>query len=135
MIRKILIVLAFAFFATGCLPRLGNGGGATSQSEFVKAKPVSGFPNMPRYPKAQLLESIGDNGSFGASFIVEEDLQKVIDFYTETLPQFSWEVTAVKNSNTNYLFDVKNVKYSGEVIVNTASDGKSTAISIFVEPR
>ena len=135
MIRKILIVLAFAFFATGCLPRLGNGGGATSQSEFAKAKPVSGFPNMPRYPKAQLLESIDDKDSFGASFIVDEELQKVVDFYFGSLPQFGWEVTDIKKTDSRNVFEVRNAQYSGEVIINTAADSKSTAISVFVEPR
>ena len=135
MIQKIIIVLAFLFFATGCLPRLASDDGATSQSEFIKGKAISGFPNLPRYPKSQLLESINDNNSFGVSFISEDNIQKVVDFYTSSLPQTGWESTFVKKTETNYVFEVKNAIYSGEVIVNTASDGKSTAISIFVEPR
>ena len=135
MIKKIIIVLAFSFFATGCLPRLASDGGATSQSEFIKGKAISGFPNMPRYPKSQLLESINDDNSYGASFISEENIQKVVDFYSNFLPQTGWESTFVKKTETHYVFEVKNTDYSGEVIVNTASDGKSTAISVFVEPR
>ena len=135
MIKKAIIMLAFSFFATGCIPKLGNDGTVVSQSEFIEGKAVSGFPNMPRYPKAQLLESIGDNGSFGASFIVEEDLQKVIDFYNESLPQFGWEVTGIEKTDSRNVFEVRNAQFNGEVIINTASDSKSTAISVFVEPR
>ena len=135
MIKKIIIVFAFSFLLAGCIPKLGGDGGATSQSEFIKGKAISGFPNLPRYPKSQLLESINDNNSFGVSIISEENIQKVVDFYTSTLPQTGWESTFVKKTETNYVFEVKNAIYSGEVIVNTASDGKSTAISIFVEPR
>ena len=135
MIKKIIIVFAFSFFATGCIPRLGGDGGVTSQSEFIKGKAISGFPNMPRYPKSQLLESINDKNSFGASFISEENIQKVVDFYSNYLPQTGWESTLVKKTETNYVFEIKNATYSGEVIVNVASDGQSTAISVFVEPR
>ena len=135
MIKKIIIVLSFSFFATGCIPRLSNDGTVVSQSEFIKGKAVSGFPNVPRYPKSQLLESINDNNSYGASFIAEENIQKVVDFYSTALPQTGWESAVVKKTETNYVFEIKNATYSGEVIVNTASDGKNTAIAVFIEPR
>lgn len=135
MIKKLIIVLAFSFFAAGCIPRLGNDGTVVSQSEFIKGKPVSGFPNLPRFPKSQLLESVNDNNSFGASFISEENIQKVVDFYSSSLTATGWESTLVKKTVANYVFEIKNAAYSGEVIVNTASDGKSTAISVSVEPR
>ena len=135
MIQKIIIVLAFSFFATGCIPKLGNDGTVVSQSEFIEGKAVSGFPNVPRYPESQLLESINDKNSFGASFIVEENIQKVVDFYSSSLTATGWESAFVKKTETNYVFEIKNADFSGEVIVNTASDDKSTAISVFVEPR
>ena len=135
MIKKLIIVLAFSFFATGCIPRLGNDGTVVSQSEFIKGKAVSGFPNVPRYPESQLLESINDNNSYGASFISEENIQKVVDFYSNFLTQTGWESALVKKTESNYVFEVKNADYSGEVIVNTASDNKNTAISVFIEPR
>ena len=90
---------------------------------------------MPRYPKSQLLESINDKNSFGASFIVDEELQKVVDFYFGSLPQFGWEVTDIKKTDSRNVFEVRNAQFNGEVIINTASDSKSTAISIFIEPR
>ena len=90
---------------------------------------------MPRYPKSQLLESINDDNSYGASFISEENIQKVVDFYSSSLTATGWESTFVKKTEANYVFEIKNATYSGEVIVNTASDGKSTAISVSVEPR
>ena len=135
MIKKIIIMFAFSFLLAGCIPKLSNDGTVVSQSEFIKDKAVSGFPNIPRYPKSQLLESINDKNSYGASFISEENIQKVVDFYTNSLPQTGWESTFVKKTETNYVFEIRNATYSGEVIVNTASDGKSTAISVFVEPR
>ena len=135
MIKKIIIVILSSFLLAGCIPKLSNDGTVVSQSEFIKGKAVSGFPNMPRYPKSQLLESVNDNNSFGVSFISEENIQKVVDFYTNSLPQTGWESTFVKKTETNYVFEIRNATYSGEVIVNTASDGKSTAISVFVEPR
>jgi len=135
MIKKIIIVFAFSFLLAGCIPKLSNDGTVTSQSEFVKGKAVSGFPNIPRYPKSQLLESINDNNSFGASFISEESFQKVVDFYSSSLIATGWESIPIKKTETNYAFEIKNAAYSGEVIINTASDGKSTAISVFVEPR
>ena len=135
MIKKIIIVILSSLLLAGCIPKLSNDGTVVSQSEFIKGKAVSGFPNMPRYPKSQLLESINDNNFYGASFISEENIQKVVDFYTNSLPQTGWESTFVKKTETNYVFEIRNATYSGEVIVNTASDGKSTAISVFVEPR
>src|SRR3990167_4031503 len=135
MIKKIIIVLLSSFLLAGCIPKISNDGTVDSQSEFIEGKAVSGFPNMPRYPKSQLLESINDKNSFGASFIVEENIQKVVDFYNSSLTATGWESTLVKNSQTNYAFEVRNADFSGKVIVNTASDNKSTAISVFVEPR
>ena len=135
MIKKIIIVILSSLLLAGCIPKLSNDGTVVSQSEFIKGKAVSGFPNMPRYPKSQLLESINDNNSYGASIISEENIQKVVDFYSNFLPQTGWESTFVKKTETNYVFEVKNADYSGEVIINTASDNKSTAISVFVEPR
>lgn len=135
MIKKLIVVLLSSFLLAGCIPRLTTDSSVSSQSEFIKGKAVSGFPNVPRYPKSQLLESINDNNSYGAAFIVDEDIAKVVDFYNNSLSATGWESTAVKKTETNYVFEVKNADYSGEVIVNTVSDSKSTAISVFVEPR
>lgn len=135
MIRNLIIVFIFSFLVSGCIPRLQTDDNQVSQGQFIKGKAVSGFPDMPRYPEAQLLESIDDKGSFGASFIVDEDIQKVIDFYNQSLPQFGWEVTNLKKTDSQNVFEVRNAEYNGELIINTASDSKSTAISVFVEPR
>ena len=135
MTKKILIAALLSFLLTGCLPKLGDDSGPRSESEFVKGQAVAGFPNIPRYEKAQILESIKDGDSYGASFIVEEELAKVVTFYTDYLPQLGWESIVTKKSETNYQFDVKNADYSGQIIVNSASDGKNVAISVYVEPR
>lgn len=135
MIKKIIIVISLSFFATGCLPKFASDEGTPSQSEFIKGKAVSGFPNVPRYPKSQLLESINDDNSFGVSFLTEEDITKVVDFYSSFLPQTGWESIFVKKTEANYVFEIQNADYSGEVLISTASDNKSTAISVFIEPR
>src|SRR3989344_4920511 len=105
MIKKIIIMFAFSFLLAGCIPKLSNDGTVVSQSEFIKGKAVSRFPNIPRYPKSQLLESINDKNSYGASFISEENIQKVVDFYNSSLTATGWESTLVKNSQTNYAFE------------------------------
>ena len=70
-----------------------------------------------------------------ASFISDEKLSKVIKFYDESLKKLGWEVTLQKRSETNYVYNIKNASQQGSIIINTAEDGKKTAISIFVSPR
>lgn len=131
----LFLVIISSIILSGCVPSIGGGGGIVSSDEFVKGKVARGFPNLPAYPKAQVLESYGNEGSYGASFISGDDLAKVVKFYNGSLPQLGWETQAKKQSETNYSFDIKNAQYQGSVIVNTAADGKKTAITTFVSPR
>ena len=86
-------------------------------------------------PKARVLESYGNNGAFGASFISDDDLDKVVKFYDQSLKKLGWESSQHRQSETNYVFEVKNSAYRGSVIVNTAADGKKTVITIAVLAR
>ena len=131
----LFLVIFSSIMLSGCVPNIGGGGGAVSSDEFAKGKVVKGFPNLPAYPKAQVLESYGKEGSYGANFMTGDDLAKVIKFYNGSLPGLGWETQAKKQSETNYVFDIKNAQDAGSVIVNVAADGKNTAITIFVSPR
>ncbi len=130
-----LLAVIFSLFVTGCLPNIGTEKELSSKGEFIKGEIVSGFPNLPLHGRAEVIESYGDGANFGASFIVDEDLAKVVSFYGTGLEGLGWEYTLSQRSATNYVFDFKNVEHAGQIIVNTASDGKTTAISVFAEPR
>ena len=135
-VKFIFLLLAVPLFLAACLPRIGGGGQETAvKEEYLKGKVVSGFPNVPLYPKAQVIESYGNKSSYGASFFVDEDLKKVLDFYRSSLVSTGWEASENQKATDNYVFEVKNKDYRGQVIVNTASDGKQTAITISVAAR
>lgn len=134
-VKLIFLLVAVPLFLAACLPRIGGGGQETVKEEYLKGKVVSGFPNVPLYPKSQVIESYGNKNSYGASFFVDEDLKKVLDFYRSSLASTGWEASEVKKAADNYVFEVKNKDYRGQVIVNAASDGKQTAITISVASR
>jgi len=135
MIGKLFLVLLISIILSGCVPSIGGGEKVTNSDEYVKGKVVKGFPGLPAYPKAQVIESFGNEGSYGASFMTGDDLAKVVKFYNDSLSKLGWETKAMKQSETNYVFDVKNAQNAGSVIVNVAADGKKTAITMFVSPR
>lgn len=135
MKKKIFLIALSSLILSACIPRLGNTGGSTDSGEYVKGKVVAGFPSLPRYPKSQVIETIGRKGSYGGSFIVDEDIAKVVKFYNESLPKSGWEVKVRQQSQSNYVFEVKNSNLKGTVIVNTAADGETVAISMATSPR
>lgn len=137
MKKHLLIAIFTTFFLSGCLPSIAmpGGGKEIGVGEFSKEQIVKGFPSMPQYPKAKVLDSVNDNGVFGASFYTGDELAKVIQFYNESLPALGWESQLVQNSETNYFLNIKNADHEGIVIINTASDSTSTAITVSVEPR
>lgn len=121
---------------SACVPSLGTQFKAPLGGEFVHGKVAGDFPdNLPLYKNAQVVESFSDRESSGASFIVDDSLSKVVNFYSSALPQLGWQSSLSQKSDTNFQFDIKNETYSGVVIVNTASDGKMTAITMNVELR
>lgn len=135
---RVLAILAIGLFLSGCTAGIGLGGGgakAPASGEFLKGDVVKGFPDLPLYKDAQVIESYGSVSAYGASFIAKENLAKVVDFYNTSLPQLGWNANVSQNSATSYVFDIKNETYAGSVIVNTAADDRHTAITISVAVR
>ena len=133
-------VIIFALFASlilaGCFPSaVTDRGGPSASGEFAKGQIVRGFPSLPSYPKAQVLETYGSKEGFGGSFVSGDELAKVVNFYGPALGQLGWGTVLRQKSESNYVYEIKNDTYMGEVIINTASDGKQTAITIVLEPR
>lgn len=131
------ILLIASLVLGGCVvPSIGRFGRSSSGGqEYLKGAIVGDFPNLPLYPKARVIESYGADGLWGANFLVDEELAKVVNYYNDSLPKLGWETKLTKEAETNFLFEVKNAKQTGLVIVNTAHDGKKTAITVTVEPR
>lgn len=128
-------LLFVPFLLSGCFPTATSGGAGEQTQEYVKGKVVDGFPNVPGYPKATTIESYGYGGSWGASFVSEDPADKVVAFYDASLTSLGWDSTLNETMSGYFKFDVKNSENKGEVIVNTASDGKMTAITISLESR
>lgn len=133
--RRLIIFLVFPIILGGCVANFSDSSQKTSIREFYKGVVVKGFPSLPLYPKAQVVESFGYKNSYGASFISGDSLDKVIKFYRESFGKLGWESSLRKQSETNFVFDIKNKSYSGELIVNVAADGKRTAITAYLAPR
>ena len=68
-------------------------------------------------------------------FLDSFDTVEVVNFYNDSLPKSGWDMVVNAKSQTNYVFEVKNTQNKGEIIVNTAADGKKTAITMAVGPR
>lgn len=132
---KLVIVIVSSFLLAGCVPQLGSSGKPVGKEEFVAGQVIGGFPGVPLYSGAKVIESYGYKGSYGASFITEDDFSQVVKFYNETLPQLGWEAALGEISSSNFVFEIKNAAVSGSVIVNTAADNKRTAITISVTGR
>lgn len=134
---KFLVVLLLPVFLSGCIG-VGfglSGGGAKNADEYIKGAVSKGFPGLPLYPKAQVIESYSHNGAYGATFMSGESLNKVVNFYNDTLPKSGWETNLKQNSDSNYSFDVKNATYTGVVIVNRSADPKKTAITMSLHQK
>ena len=135
--RKVffLFILVVPLVLSACVPGVAPSDKPVNSQEFLKGAVVKGFPQTPLVKGAQVLESYSNEGSFGAAFISDESLAKVVNFYSDSLKQLGWETTLKKRSDTNYIFEIKNTTQKGSVIVNTAADSQKTAISIFISPR
>lgn len=130
MIRRLFLLIILSFFLSGCFPSIDRSGTKGDLPDFVKGQVVKGFPALPFYEGAEIVESYGYRGNFGASFVTGDDLGRVVKFYEVGLLQLGWEATLTQNSPTNYQFRVKNAQNDGTVIINTAADGKQTAITM-----
>lgn len=131
----LVVLLISTLSLAGCVPPIRQLASGLSADGFNKGKIVSGFPPLPLYEKSEVLESYGFNGRYGASFIADDKLEKVVKFYNDSLNVLGWETVLKKQSETNFVFEIKNAQNKGEVIVNRAGDGKKTAITMSVESR
>lgn len=138
-LKKSFLVCGFLIvplLVSACVSSLGGGKAAPREGTFVERAIVDGFPNnMPLYEGSKVVESYGETENFGASFISEDGLAKVFEFYQNALPALGWQTNVKQNSETNFTFEIKSDAYFGTVIVNTAADFKSTAITIAVSAR
>jgi len=137
--KKMIFALAIGLVPvvlSACIPTtISKGSSSTPTGEYVKGSVVKGFPaNIPLYKGAKVIESYGNQGSYGATFTSSDSLSKVVDFYNK-LPQLGWDTTISQPSATNFVYDVKGGTFIGEVIVNTAADGKTTAITVSLANR
>src|SRR4030043_1836796 len=109
MKKKLILIIFASILLSGCIPKLGGGDDSvSSKDEFIKGKPISGFPNIPRFPKAEIIESVENEGSFGATFVTGEGVDKVVNFYNEALPQLGWELQLGGTGEPDYSFRIKN---------------------------
>ena len=76
-----LLILVASFVLSACVPGVPSDKPVSSK-EFLKGAVVKGFPQTPLVKGAQVLESYSNKGNFGASFISDESLSKVINFYS-----------------------------------------------------
>ena len=132
----VFVLIAVPFILGACgVPSAIVPGQTTTAGDFKKGTLVSTFPpTIPIYKGATVVESYSKGDTYGASFVVGDDLSKVVNFYN-TLPQLGWDSTPRQVSAANYTYDIKGGTIAGTIIVNTAADGKATAISIFVANR
>ena len=132
--KKLIFVVVLSLILSGCFG-VGSKKGPKADGEFVKGQVVEGFPSVPAYPQAEIIESFGLDGKFGVSSISGDELAKVVNFFGPALSQLGWQNSLKKNSDTNFEYEISNDEFKGRVTINTAADGKSTAISVSVEPR
>lgn len=133
---KLAILVLIPVVLAGCVGGIGVGNsGSNPQGEFVQGGVVKGFPPLPVYPKAQIGETYGDGMVFGASLVTGDKPAKVLDFYNKALVQDGWETNLSQPAETNYQFLIKNAAYQGKIIVNVATDGRKTAITVSLAKR
>lgn len=137
MITKLVIYLMVPMLLAGCIPSLrrDRAGQQSGSSQFLKGTISGQFPNLPRYPQSQVIESYNVGDLFGVFFISEEGLGKVVNFYIDALADLQWESELKKQSETHYVFEFKNERHKGSIIINRAAGGRKTAITVYGEPR
>lgn len=131
--RILVFLLVVPFLLSGCIPSVGQPDTA-GKDEYIRGAVPSGFPQLPLYKGSRVVESYGFEGKFGASFITADDVSRVVKFYSETLPTLGWEADVSASGTNSFTFNIKNQAQQGTIIVNTAADGKTTAITISVLP-
>lgn len=130
-----VLVLTASVILSGCVPSVGP---STSQKGdkyvFVKGAVASGFPQIPIYPKAQIIESYSTDTSFGALVYSTDTLDEVVEFYRQAFVQNGWENNLARQGEDNFLFEFKSPEHRGDIIINNTTN-KSTAITITATKR
>lgn len=138
-LQKGILFFLFIFLCltvlSGCAFKGGSNGGASGKEEYVKGAVPQGFPQLPYYENSKLIESYGLDGKFGASFISEDNVEKIVAFYSSSLPSLLWETTVAESSPSRQVFQIRNDKQQGSIIINVAQDGRMSAITVSVTPR
>jgi hypothetical protein len=135
MMKRLLLVFVLAAALGGCMPGIGGTTNSAKGTDYLKGGAVSGFPNLPFYQKAKVLETYGSGAGYGGSAITDDDISKVVEFYNKNLGTAGWEFNLRQKEANDFVFNVNNSQYQGVVIVNVASDGKKTAITLSVSKR
>lgn len=135
MKTRLLAVLVLAFTLSGCVPTIGNSSSGTSKDEFKKGAYAAGFPSVPFYKNSKVLESYGYKGKFGSASVTNDDISKVVQFFTESLKPLGWDYSVNQNSATSYEFLISNAGQQGSIIINTTVDGKKTGITVSIASR
>lgn len=135
-ILQLCVFASISLILSACIPALTSSQSGPKEGEFVKGRLARGFGgNVPLYKEAVVIESFAAESSYGGSFVTDDDLPRVYKYYQEVLPQLGWESQAREQAENNYIFEIKNSEYRGEIIVNVAGDGEKTAIGIAVSAR
>lgn len=134
-ISLIFFVLLMSLVLSGCKVTNITVEQKQEKDSFVKGAVMERFPPVPIYPESQIIESYSSGENYGATAAVDEELEKVVDFYQKTFISLGWESSLLRQTENNYLFDFRSAQYRGTVTVNTAADNKKTAISVVVSPR
>jgi hypothetical protein len=129
------MVLVLAFMLSGCVPTIGNSSSGATKDEFKKGAYAAGFPAIPFYKNSKVLESYGYKGKFGSVSVTNDDISKVVQFFTDSFKILGWDSTVKQNSATSYEFKINNSNQQGSIIVNTTVDGKKTGITVSIAPR
>lgn len=135
MMKRFLLVFVLSLALGGCFPNIGGNANLPKGTDYLKGGAVSGFPNLPFYEKAKVIETYGSGVGYGGSAITDDEISKVVEFYNKNLSIAGWEFNLRQKETNYFVFDVRNSQYQGLVIVNVASDGKKTAITLSVSNR
>ena len=134
-IFRAIIILAIPLVLAGCVGFGISDSSAPAKGEFLKGAVARGFPSVPAYPGVRLGESYGDSRNWGVYSVSSDNLNDVLKFYSENLGKVGWENSLKQLSQNRYIYEIKNAKYQGNIIVNTAADMRSTAITVSLIAR
>lgn len=131
-----VFLLLASVILSGCVPSVSGPSGVQKAGKyvFVKGAVASGFPPIPLYPKAQIIESYSTDNNFGVSAYSTDTLDEVVEFYRQTFIQNGWENNLARQGEDSFIFEFKSPEHRGDIIINNTTN-KSTAITITAAKR